>query len=558
MVLQYKTVFKIASIFILLISPVLKSQKLALPKNAIAAIDTHEIFLDEFIIRYEDYLFSSGVNDNMVVRKSILNNMINEILLYYYDNNEFIFNDEEYKRELDWAKKQTILAYLKDQEVYAKITATDAEIRDAFYKSNEKIAARHLYAETEEEANNLYQLLLTGSDFNQLARQVFSDTVLANNGGYLGYFSWGDMDPDFEDAAYSLKIGEISKPVKTRYGYSVIKLEDRKPNPLLTEDQYLRKKSHMERVVKIRKKMASELEYLNKLFNPNNLAIDEKMLGNIYQNLTYSLEESTELGKKTSSDEIAVKYSNKTYTQNEIEKRILEIPYFHRQKINSIDALKTVVKGLVIQDILLEEALNKNYDTNPAVLSTIKKYEKNIFLRYKRTDINNNYYFSHDEVYKFYLDNPIYFMKPVLLNVQEIIVDDKLLADSLVNRIYNGEDFGELAQKYSLRKWSANNKGIMGFAELDKFGILKDTLSKAEQNEIIGPIKIEERYGIFKLLEKIDKRLKDFESVKIDAERLLKKEKSSQIMMEYLDKLKSKVSIVIDEQLLNSAALSFK
>ena len=158
--------------------------------------------------------------------KQFSENVINEILLYYYDSNENILKDSKYLKELEEIRVRTILAYLKDQEVYAKITVTEQEVREAFSRVNEEIAARHLFAKTEDEANNLYELVKMGVDFELLAKQVFTDSVLKNNGGYLGYFTWGDMDPSFEDAAYSMKVGEISPPVKTDYGYSIIKLED--------------------------------------------------------------------------------------------------------------------------------------------------------------------------------------------------------------------------------------------------------------------------------------------------------------------------------------------
>ena len=135
-------------------------------------------------------------------------------------------------------------------------------MREAFSRVNEQIAARHLFAKTEEEANNLYELAKIGVDFNTLAKQVFTDSVLQNNGGYLGYFTWGDMDPAFEDAAYSLKVGEISPPIKTAYGYSIIKVEDKTVNPLLTESEFQRKKSHLQDVIKMRKKEPSEQEYI--------------------------------------------------------------------------------------------------------------------------------------------------------------------------------------------------------------------------------------------------------------------------------------------------------
>src|SRR5690554_2375272 len=193
----------------------------------LARVGEKTITLSEFSSRYFDYLLNSGVKDNIVTRRAILNNMINEILLYYYDDNTKIFNTAAYQNELEWNKKQAVISFLKDREVYAKINVNDQETREAFMKVNERIAARHLFAETEEEADNLYIRLLSGSTFDELASEVFTDEILKNNGGYLGYFTWGDMDPAFEEAAYQLKVGEISKPVKTKYGYSIIKVEDR-------------------------------------------------------------------------------------------------------------------------------------------------------------------------------------------------------------------------------------------------------------------------------------------------------------------------------------------
>lgn len=555
MVLKYKDALKRVFVLLFLINPLLKSQQLALPKNIIASVGTHKISLNDFLTRYEEYLASSGVKDNILVRRSILNNMINELLLFYYDDNKKIFDDSEYKREINWADKQTILAFLKDQEVYAKITASDEELRDAFARSNERIAARHLFAETEEEANGLYQLLQTGSDFNELAKQVFTDTTLSKNGGYLGYFSWGDMDPAFEDAAYSLNVGEISKPVRTQHGYSIIKLEDSFPNPLLTEDEFLRKKDHMQSVVRIRKKRASEIEYLNKVFNPDKIWMDKKILGNIYNNLTYSLKSSGEMGKRVYSPGPFVKYGKKVYTQKEIERRIEEIPAFHKAKINSLESLTAVVKGAVIQDILFDMAVEKGYDKNEYVEHTIGKYHNNIFLRYKRKEVSGSKSFPENEVLEYYKNNTAYFMEPPQVNLQEIIVKEKSLADSLHKEIINGADFGTLAEKNSLRDWSAKNKGVIGLSDINKFGFLKDTLASSDVNQIIGPFHIEGYYGIFKLLERAESKVKSFGSVKNEAERLLKKERSQQILREYLEALLSKVKIFVDDKILSSAVI---
>lgn len=522
-------------------------------KNTIlASVGKKNITVGEFLKRYSDYIYSYGIKDNIVTRRSILNNMINEILLYDYDDNSKIFSNQEYKRELEWAKKQTILAYLKDQEIFAKLTATDAELRDAFYKTNMKISARHLFAETEEEADNLYQLLQTGADFNQLAKQTFTDSTLQNNGGYLGFFTWGDMDPAFEDAAFNMKEGEISKPIKTKYGYSIIKVEKKVANPILTEDEFQRKKKHIERIVKMRKISYEEEKYLSKVFDPKKLKINNEAVNYIFENLSSQNQiEKKSLPKFT----YVVKYGDKTYSLNQIEQKLYQLPAFYQRKINSLQNLETAIKGFVLQDILLNIAAKKGYDKNPEVLNKIAAYDNNIFLRFKREEIANAKIFPDSMIYKFYKDNPQYFMNENQINIQEIIVNNKNLADSLMNEIKNGKDFGSLAKKFSLREWSAKNNGVLGLSDISKFGGLKDTLWKSDVGTVIGPIKIQQMFGIFKILEKKNGDVKKFEEVKKLAERLLKKEKSKPIMEEYIDKLRKKTSVTWDDKLLGSLEL---
>ena len=248
-------------------------------------MDKYKITLNDFTNRYEDYLVYAGIQDNMQLRFSILNNMINEIVLHNFDDNSKILNNSEYQKEITWARNETVLAYLKDQEIYSKINATDAEVREAFRRSNIKLAVRHLYAPTEEAANNLYQLLKMGVSFDKLAKQVFTDSILQNNGGYLGYISWGQTDPNFENAAYALKVGEISKPVKTAQGYSIIKVEDKIEDPLMTENEFLNNKNKMERAVKIAKKIPYENAYLKKVFGKEQIKFNDDAVKNILNDI---------------------------------------------------------------------------------------------------------------------------------------------------------------------------------------------------------------------------------------------------------------------------------
>ncbi len=107
--------------------------------------------------------------------------------------------------------------------------------------TEEMVWARHILVETEAEAETILKDLQSGADFAKLAKERSKDTGSGANGGDLGWFGKGQMVPEFETAAFSLKVGEISKPVKSQFGYHIIQVLGHEDRPM-TEDQYQQKK----------------------------------------------------------------------------------------------------------------------------------------------------------------------------------------------------------------------------------------------------------------------------------------------------------------------------
>jgi parvulin-like peptidyl-prolyl isomerase len=523
--------------------------------QAVAIVDTHTITLPQFKSRYLDYIALSGVNDTKPIRNSILNNMINEILLYYYDDNKNIFESDEYKKEFEWTKKQVILAFLKDREIYAEITASDDEVHEAFVKTNQKVAARHLFAATYEEANELYELVKAGVSFDRLAGQIFTDPVLRDNGGYIGYFSLGEMDPAFEETAFNLKIGEISKPVRTAHGYSIIKLEDKVTHPLLTESEFQKKRSFIERQLKIRKKIPFERAYLNSILNDDELIFNKPELEKLSVHFASSIILPTERQTEVKKNNYCVKYKSRVYLSPEIESLINELPAYHREKVNSKERLKTVIKGFILQDILMDIAHSKGYDSDPEVITTYDKMVTNIFLRYKRDEIANRIELSEDDLLRYYNDNIHFFTDEDEINIQEIIVDSRAKADSLMQEIESGKDFGGLAKDNSLREVTAKEEGIIGFEPKSRFGKLQEIFWSAEPGEVVGPLMAGDYYGIFKVIGKNKGKPKDFTLVKNNVEKALRLEMLSQKLPAYINDLHKKVHVEINEQLLHSFSM---
>jgi peptidyl-prolyl cis-trans isomerase C len=100
----------------------------------------------------------------------------------------------------------------------------------------EEVRARHILVATEDEAKDIEAQLKKGADFATLAKEKSQDPGAAE-GGDLGYFTRDQMVPEFADAAFKLDKGQISDPVKTQFGWHIIKVEDKRIKPTPTYDE---------------------------------------------------------------------------------------------------------------------------------------------------------------------------------------------------------------------------------------------------------------------------------------------------------------------------------
>ncbi|MBI3989087.1 MAG: peptidylprolyl isomerase [candidate division NC10 bacterium] len=165
-------------------------------------------------------------------QKQLLEELASRELLVQEAEKRKIGDRPEVVEQAKEFRKRLLLQTLVNEEIGSKITVDDPEV-EAYYKthpeefSNERIRAKHILVETEEEAKKV-MTRLKKEKFEDLAKEVSLDKASGASGGDLNYFGRGQMVPEFEKVAFALKVGETSGIVKTQFGYHIIRLMDRK------------------------------------------------------------------------------------------------------------------------------------------------------------------------------------------------------------------------------------------------------------------------------------------------------------------------------------------
>ncbi|MCB5899721.1 MULTISPECIES: peptidylprolyl isomerase PrsA [Bacillus cereus group] len=231
---------------------------------------------------------------NSQTGKQTLNNMVMEKVLiknYKVDDKEVDKRFDEMKKQVgdqfdtllkqqglkEETVKNGVRASLAQEKAIEK-TITDKELKDNY---KPEIKASHILVKDEATAKKVKEELGQGKSFEELAKQYSEDTGSKEKGGDLGFFGPGKMVKEFEDAAYKLKKDEVSEPVKSQFGYHIIKVTDIKE----PEKSFEQSKADIKK--EIVQKKSQDGEFMNDLMMKEikkaDVKVDDKDLKDLFE-----------------------------------------------------------------------------------------------------------------------------------------------------------------------------------------------------------------------------------------------------------------------------------
>ena len=349
----------------------------------LAKIDGDRITLNSFLPRYQSFLLKTHQTDNLSNRYALLNSLIDEKLILKYSHNKRILENPQIILKKDRAYKQLLLNTYHNSKVIQKIKVTDNELRRLFTYYKTRLHVRHLYAIDLETIREIEQQLKSGVQWEILAETYFEDPILKKNGGDIGWYKMGELDPSFEIAAFTLIEGEISNPVKTSNGFSIIQVLEKEKDILLTEKEYQLNKDWLKQMAVTYKKLPELRNFTDKVAQNLEIRFNNEGLVEILDELNNNQE------KNVSHNQTPAAFTGSSNIIT-VEKCLMDLAKLSERqfkRIRTIKTLKSVLSGILVRNKMINDAENLGLHRTDMFQENLNQEHTSLILKDVMNDI---------------------------------------------------------------------------------------------------------------------------------------------------------------------------
>jgi len=246
------------------------------PDPVVARVNGVDIKQSDLALAEEDLGADVQAASPEAKREHLIGYLADVIMVTQAADKKKLADNPDFKRRLAFLRNKLLMGFELQDETKAALTdeALHQTYNDAVKSmgGQEEVHARHILVENEDDAKSILDQLKGGADFAALAKEKSKDPGAAE-GGDLGYFTKDQMVPEFADVAFKMYPGQLSNPVKTQFGWHIIKVEDKRtkqpPEFEKVKDQieaFLARKAQTEFITKLRQ--SAKIERLDKPAEP--------------------------------------------------------------------------------------------------------------------------------------------------------------------------------------------------------------------------------------------------------------------------------------------------
>ncbi len=505
----------------------------------------------------------ANADAEFAARKEALESLIVGRLLVHAAYEKKIDQSEEISRVVLANKDKFLLDALYKREVLDKATATDAEVQDYYNHLEFKLRASQIVVDSEATAQMVLDKLKAGENFEQLAYDYSLDPNAKRNRGDLGYFIWGAMVDEFQQAAFKMQPGEVSPPVKSPFGWHVIKLIEKLPNE--TRGALEESKEQIKNQILARKRQKYTEDYVSTIRTKYAVRVDSvtcnyvlKKRENLYPpqllvNLPKSDFDDKQLDRNEKEMVIAT-WDGGQMTLLDYLTRIHQIPEPYKPSLDQYDSVAMTIFNLKMQEILAYEANKAGLESDEGFQRKIKLFKEMAMADVMRNDsIKPTQQPDDASARQYYDEHPDEFSNPARIRMFEIQLTDELLAAKLAKQIKSLNEFKAKAADITERPSMRSVSGDLGYVDRKFSPELFDAAWDKPVGTIGGPVAASGKYSTFYVVDKLQPELKDFLGVKRDIMVKQLSEFRKQAFDSWLAEARSKVKVEIDDAALRSS-----
>ncbi|MCK4352619.1 peptidylprolyl isomerase [candidate division WOR-3 bacterium] len=358
-------------------------------KKVIAKVGDYNITVSDFKQVYRPV---EGVNIDSLKQVTLDNLTADKLMLVDAVEKGF---DKQIEPQLNEHKNRLIVNALYQQAVVKRTKVSTWEIRNYWWKLGTEVKAWHILVKEKNKANEIYRELRKKKDFEQLARQYSEDRGTAGKGGDLGWFGWGRMDPNFQKVAFSLRPGQVSRPVHTRYGYHIIKVDAKRK---IEKPDFDKEKDRIKQRLERQKMGQLADEYLKHLRAIAHIQYNPKTIRQLIK--TGPAQVPEDVKKMT-----LVSWAGGKVTVNDFLEKMGR--RLRRASFDTPGAIKEQVNNwLTYENLLPLAAARHRFDYSPDIKKQLKEYKETLLLKeYKSIEISQRISVTDDEVEKYYKEH---------------------------------------------------------------------------------------------------------------------------------------------------------